>query len=187
MPTQPPSRDTEYTAPQTDYSDGEKAIGIRRTAAFALEVGMEAVRRSTLRALLPKGETKLRGPVARERWHLGDRNGLWQEQKTSVRFGQTSKIFECAALGRTHPGEAVIVRDRSARSPTPSSSRQSPRTCSTSRARSRSPYRPPTSPRHHRPRAARTAARRDQGPAVPAACTRGLEPARDHDQQPRAH
>ncbi|MFF2511669.1 hypothetical protein [Streptomyces sp. NPDC058086] len=114
MPTQPPSRNAERTAPQIDYSDGtSKAIGIRRTAAFALgALGLEAVRRSTLRALLPKGETKLRGPVARERWHLGDRNGLGKN-KTSVAFGQVLHQFETQGWVERTP-EVVIVRDRQA-------------------------------------------------------------------------
>lgn len=82
-------------------------------AAFALAaLGTEAVRRSTLRALLPKGETKLRGPVARERWHLGDRQGLGKN-KTSVRFGQTLHEFETQGWVERTP-EVVIVRDRQA-------------------------------------------------------------------------
>lgn len=87
--------------------------GLRRTAAFALAaLGTEAVRRSTLRALLPKGETKRRGPVARERWHLGDRNGL-AKNKTSVAFGHALQEFEERGWVERTP-EFVIVRDRRA-------------------------------------------------------------------------
>lgn len=113
MPTQPPSQDAQYTAPQIDYSAERQAPGLRRTAAFALAaLGTDAVRRSTLRALLPKGETKLRGPAARERWHLGDRKGL-AKNKTSVRFGHALQDFESRGWVERTP-EVVIVRDRQA-------------------------------------------------------------------------
>ncbi|NMI57095.1 MULTISPECIES: hypothetical protein [unclassified Streptomyces] len=96
-----------------DTTTPGQAPALRRTVAFALgALGTEAVRRSTLRALLPKGETKLRGPVARERWHLGDRNGLGKN-KTSVRFGQALQEFETQGWVERTP-EVVIVRDRRA-------------------------------------------------------------------------
>ncbi|MET7890627.1 hypothetical protein [Streptomyces mirabilis] len=96
-----------------DTATPGQAPGLRRTAAFALgALGMEAVRRSTLRALLPKGETKLRGPVARQRWHLGDRNGLGKN-KTSMAFGQALHEFEERGWVQRTP-EAVIVHDRRA-------------------------------------------------------------------------
>jgi hypothetical protein len=98
----------------TDYSKGAHATaGVRRTVAYALAVlGLEAVQRCTLRALLPKGETKRRGPVARERWHLGDRNGLYKN-KASVAFGQALQDFEKRGWVERTP-EAVIVHDRRA-------------------------------------------------------------------------
>lgn len=89
------------------------ALGLRRAAALALgALGVEAVQRSTLRALLPKGETKRRGPVARERWHLGDKAGLGKN-KTSMAFGQALQEFERQGWVERTP-ESVIVRDRQA-------------------------------------------------------------------------
>ncbi|MFF4836587.1 hypothetical protein [Streptomyces sp. NPDC001315] len=106
------SRSTVISHIEDETAPGQ-APGLRRTAAFALgSLGMEAVRRSTLRALLPKGETKLRGPIARERWHLSDRNGLGKN-KTSVAFGHALQDFERQGWVERIP-ELVIVRDRRA-------------------------------------------------------------------------
>lgn len=97
----------------TEQIGSETQPGLRRKIAFALAVlGTETVRRSTLRALMPKGETKQRGPVAHERWHLGDRKGL-AKNKTSVKFGHALQEFETQGWVERTP-EVVIVRDRQA-------------------------------------------------------------------------
>ncbi|MFE7648682.1 hypothetical protein [Streptomyces phaeoluteigriseus] len=93
--------------------DQHQTPGVRRTIAFALGVlGMDAVQRSTLRALLPKGETKLRGPVTRERWHLGAKVSIGKN-KTSVKFGQTLQDFEARGWVERTP-DLVVVYDRRA-------------------------------------------------------------------------
>lgn len=99
----------------TDHNDMQPAEqpGLRRTVAFALAVlGTGTVRRSTLRALLGRGETKLRGPAARQRWHLGDKSGIGKNT-TTVAFGQALQGFERHGWVQRTP-EAVIVRDRQA-------------------------------------------------------------------------
>ncbi|MFF9861123.1 hypothetical protein [Streptomyces tendae] len=82
----------------------------KRITAYALAVlGLDVVHRSTIRALLPRGETKLRGPVARERWHLGDDIGLGKN-KTSIKFGHVLQEFEGHGWVRRTP-ELVYVHD----------------------------------------------------------------------------
>ncbi|MEU9183352.1 hypothetical protein AB0D14_02040 [Streptomyces sp. NPDC048484] len=93
--------------------DTEKPPSPRRLTAFALAtLGLETVRRGTIRAMLPKGVRKRRGPVAIERWHLGDRTGI-VKNKTSMAFGQALKELESHGwLERA--AEVVVVRDRQA-------------------------------------------------------------------------
>ncbi|MGW1399278.1 hypothetical protein ACWCRF_11520 [Streptomyces sp. NPDC002405] len=87
--------------------------GPKRLAAFALaSLGLVVVQRGTLRALLPKGETKLRGDVARERWHLGDKTRSGKN-KTSMAFGRALQEFEDHGWLQRTP-DVVIVRDRQA-------------------------------------------------------------------------
>lgn len=96
-----------------DEAPPSEPPGLRRTVAFALAVlGTGTVQRSTLRALLGRGETKLRGPVSRQRWHLGDRSGIGKN-KTTVAFGQALQEFERQGWVERTP-ESVIVLDRRA-------------------------------------------------------------------------
>lgn len=87
--------------------------GLRRKIAFALAaLDTETVRRSTLRTLMPKGETKQRGPAGIERWHLGDRTSRGRN-KTSLLFAHALQEFEQQGWVKRTP-EAVIIRDRQA-------------------------------------------------------------------------
>ncbi|MFI9174885.1 hypothetical protein [Streptomyces lincolnensis] len=82
-----------------------------RLTAFALAVlGLDTVTRSTLRALLPAGTTKPRGPASRARWHLGERSGTGKN-RTSIAFGQALREFETSGWLKRIP-EAVMIRDR---------------------------------------------------------------------------
>jgi hypothetical protein len=87
--------------------------GTKRLTAYALGVlGLVVVQRSTVRALLPKGETKLRGAVNRERWHLGERTSIGRN-RTSHTFGRALQEFEGQDWVR-RTEDIVIVRDRQA-------------------------------------------------------------------------
>ncbi|GAB3169804.1 hypothetical protein [Streptomyces incanus] len=93
--------------------DQHQTPGVRRTLAFALAaLGMDAVQRSTLRALLPAGETKQRGPVACQRRTRGEQIST-RKNKTSKAFGQTLQDFERLGWVERTP-ELVLVRDRPA-------------------------------------------------------------------------
>jgi hypothetical protein len=84
----------------------------RLTACALAILNLNVVQRSTLRAMLPRGETKRRGPVSRERWHLGERKGAGKN-KTSIAFGQALQEFERQGWVERTP-EFVIVRDHQA-------------------------------------------------------------------------
>lgn len=104
----------QFQATQTDSSSrAEKTPGVRRTVAFALAaLGMEIVQRSTLRALLAKGERKPRGTCNGQR-RRHDRRISGTKNKTSAAFGQALNEFERRGWIYRTP-ELVIVRDRGA-------------------------------------------------------------------------
>lgn len=98
-----------------DHVDSQTAPqpGLRQTAALAIAVlGLPVVYRGTVRALLPRGEAKQRGPASRERWHLGERKGA-SKNRTSIAFGHALQEFEANGWIRRTP-EVVVIRDRQA-------------------------------------------------------------------------
>lgn len=88
-------------------------VGVARTVAYALAIlGLDVVHRSTVRALLPAGTTKPRGPASQARVHLGERSGA-SKNRTSIAFGQALHEFETNGwLQRA--GDVIHIRDRAA-------------------------------------------------------------------------
>lgn len=85
----------------------------RQLVALALAtLGLDAVTRSTVRALLPAGTTKPRGPASQARVHLGERSGAGKN-RTSIAFGQALHEFEANGW-LLRAGDVVKVRDRDA-------------------------------------------------------------------------
>ena len=100
-----PSERTVKNEPETPRT--------RQLVALALAtLGLDIVTRSTVRALLPAGTTKLRGPASQARVHLGERSGAGKN-RTSIAFGQALHEFEANHWLR-RAGDVVKVRDRGA-------------------------------------------------------------------------
>lgn len=97
-----------------DYQRHDLAtIGVGRTVAYALAVlGIEAVQRSTIRALLPQGEIKPRGLDRRQRLRQGE-TASRRKNKTSMRFGEVLLRLERLGWVRRSP-DLVYVTDRAA-------------------------------------------------------------------------
>jgi len=92
---------------------GCQTPGLERTIAFALgALGMDAVQRSTIRALLPKGERKQRGPATHQRRLHGERVST-SKNKTTKAFGQALQDLERMGWIKRTP-ELVLVRNRAA-------------------------------------------------------------------------
>lgn len=91
----------------------QHAPGVGRTVAYALAVlGTDAVQRRTLRALLPKGESKPRGLATRTRQLRGEQIKA-TKNKTSKALGDTLQRFEAWGWLERTPN-LVYVRDREA-------------------------------------------------------------------------
>jgi len=95
-----------------ERSEGQVS-SVDRTIAYALAVlGLDAVQRSTIRALLPAGETKSRGLERRQRQRLGEAV-ITHKNRTSLKFGQALQRFERNGWVRRSP-DLVYVTDRAA-------------------------------------------------------------------------